>query len=300
MNRPVFGIKQKQIKGKKHSKFYLLIWLNVIVIILGIRSVQAQDTSHSSYSILKPMPRAFMREEMETDRPNITESPFTVEPGHFQYEADLFKHRRETSEDSKQRLSIFNQANLKLGLLPRTALQVIVESYVREVDKEIQSGEKQSAEGFGDVTIRIKQNLLGNYKGNFSLALMPYVKIPTNRYSENQSDEEGVMVPMSLKLPGDWKIGMQVEADRLLDEESKRHHAELLQSLSVSHVLFEKLEVSGETYYTYDLKSHHFNNFLDAALAVELTRDFKIDAGMVYGLQKDAHKDFFFGLAFRY
>ena len=262
--------------------------------------VFAQDTSRSGYSIFKPIPRGLMREEMETDRPNITESPKTLEAGHFQYEADLFKHRNETTDESKKHLSLYNQANLKFGLLTNTALQVIVQSYGRETDKDLKTDERHSASGFGDITIRLKQNLVGNYNGNFSLALMPYVKLPTNRYSDNQSNEGGLLVPMVLKLPKDWKIGVQVEGDYLKDDDIPSHHTEILNSLVISHVFFKKLEAFGETYYTYNLKDHQFNNFLDAALALEITRDFKVDAGLNYGLQKSAHKDYFVGIAFRY
>lgn len=37
----------------------------------------------SGYSLFKPTPRQFMR-ELTTDRPDQTESPYTVDAGHFQ------------------------------------------------------------------------------------------------------------------------------------------------------------------------------------------------------------------------
>jgi hypothetical protein len=276
--------------------------LGLILLLFTVMSVPAlaQDTSRSGYSIFKPMPRALMREEMEIDRPNITETPHTLEAGHFEYEADLFKYRRETTKETSQRLSLYNQANLKFGILTNTALQVIVQSYGKETNKDLTTGETHSTRGFGDITIRVKQNLLGNYKGNFSLALMPYIKLPTNRYSDNQSHEGGLLVPIVVKLPKDWKIGMQVEGDYLKDDDTPSHHTELLHSMVISHVFFHKLEAFGETYYTYNFKDHHINNFLDAALELEITRDFKVDAGINYGLQKSAHKDYFVGFALRY
>ena len=282
-------------------KYLLCKVLYVLIITTVFTSVaQAQDSSKVSWSLFKPVPRALMREEMETDRPNITETPHTVDAGHFQYEADLYKNRRETSEESHQHKYVINQANLKFGLLRNTALQVIVQSYARETSRDLASGERQTGSGFGDITIRLKQSLLGNYKGNFSIALMPYIKLPTNRFSDNQKYEEGLIVPMLLKLPNDWKIGFQVEGDYLKDDDVQARHAEMLQSMVVSHVFFKKLEVFGETYYTYDFKDRHTNNFVDAAIEYEVHHDVKIDAGINYGLQKSAHKDFFLGIAFRY
>jgi hypothetical protein len=272
----------------------------LVPVLLLSQGAQAQDTTRNGYNLFKPLPKPLMREDMETDRPSITESPYTVEAGHFQYEADLFKHERETTEESKQHKWLINQANLKFGLLKNTALQVIVQSYGKERTEQLADHSMQSASGFGDITLRLKQNIYGNYNGNFSIALLPYVKFPTNKYSENKLYEEGLMIPMVIKLPHDWKIGLQVEGDYLKDNDEQARHAEVLQSLVLSHVLFKKLEVFGETFYTYNFKDHQIQNYLDAALEYELIKDVKVDAGINYGLQKTAHKDYFLGIAFRY
>ena len=260
----------------------------------------AQDTTRNAYTIFKPLPKSLLREDMETDRPNVTESPYTVEAGHFQYEADILNYEKLHTEESVQRTWLINQANLKLGLFKNTALQLKIQSYGRQSSTDLASGEKQTGSGFGDITLRIKQNLYGNYNGSFSIAVMPYVKFPTNRYSDNKSYEEGLMVPMVVKLPQDWKIGMMVEGDRLKDDETEGMHTELLQSLTISHVLFKKLEVFGESYYTYNFKEHHILNFVDAALEYEIVRDVKVDIGINYGLQHNAQKNYFAGIAFRY
>jgi hypothetical protein len=285
---------------KRLRTFYKVSISVGLILVSATVMAQDSDSTRKGYSIFKPVPRSLMREEMETDRPNITETPHTVDAGHFQYEADLFKHKRETTEESKQHSWLINQANLKFGLLNNTALQVIIQSYGKEISTELSSGEKQSGRGFGDITIRLKQSIYGNYKGNFSIALMPYVKLPTNRYSDNQKYEEGLIVPMLVKLPNDWKIGFQVEGDYLKDDDAQARHAQLLQSLVVSHVFFKKLEVFGESYYTYNFKEHSINNFIDAAVEFEVHHDLKLDAGINYGLQKTAHKDYFLGIAFRY
>jgi hypothetical protein len=283
------------------KKTYLLHFL-VAFGVLVCAQVKAQDTdsTRSSYNLFKPMPKSLERKQMETDRPNVTETPHTVDAGHFQYETDMFRHQREITTESKQRRWLFNQANLKLGLLKNTALQVIVQSYNKESVTDLATGQKQTGSGFGDLIIRVKQCLFGNYNGSFSVALLPYVKIPTNRYSDNQKYEEGLLVPMVIKLPHDWKIGLQVEGSYLRDDDQPARHMEALQSVVVSHVLFKKLEVFGESFYTYNFKEHKINNFLDAALEFEITPDVKIDAGLNYGLQKAAQKEYFVGLAFRY
>jgi hypothetical protein len=271
-----------------------------LLLITTINAFGQVDSTRRSYNLFKPMPKSLLREDMETDRPNVTETPYTIEAGHLQYEADIVNYERQRTSQSLQHTWLANQANLKLGLFKNTALQVKIQSYGIEASRDLTTKEEEKSHGFGDITVRVKQNLYGNFDGNFSIALMPYVKFPTNHYSDNKSYEEGLMVPMVLKLPQDWKIGLMVEGDRLKDDETEGMHNELLQSLTVSHVLFKKLEVFGETYYTYNFKDHHTLNFLDAALEYEIVRDVKVDIGVNYGLQHDAQKNYFAGIAFRY
>ncbi|MEO8821382.1 MAG: hypothetical protein ABI267_05890 [Ginsengibacter sp.] len=45
------------------------------------------DSSKSGYTIFNPTPKKLMR-DFETDRPDVTESAYTVDAGHFQLETD--------------------------------------------------------------------------------------------------------------------------------------------------------------------------------------------------------------------
>lgn len=233
---------------------------------------------------------------METDRPDVTESPITTDAGHLQVETDLYRLEKTHSETSLLTTQLFNQANLKLGLTGSTAIQLVVQSF--NADKEV-TDEVKHNHGFGDLTLRIKQNLLGNDKGSFAIALLPYIKFPTASAKESNSYEGGMIVPMSLKPGGEWKLGMQLEMDRLQNDEGKGFHTQFLESFTASHPIAKKLEAIGETYYTYDIQAHHWNNFLNAALQLEVSKDIKIDGGLNYGIQADAMKSYFIGLSFR-
>lgn len=59
------------------------------------------------------VPKEQMR-DMETDRADVTESPFTVDTGHFQCETDLMRTTRERADNSEANTLLINQANLKL------------------------------------------------------------------------------------------------------------------------------------------------------------------------------------------
>src|SRR6266436_4230281 len=48
----------------------------------------------AAYHLFNPTPREYLR-EMVADRPDKTESPYTVDAGHFQVETDLVSYTRD-------------------------------------------------------------------------------------------------------------------------------------------------------------------------------------------------------------
>jgi hypothetical protein len=285
--------------GKSYSmNKFIRFGLNACLT-FSLFSAFGQDSKKPSYHLFNPVPKETMR-EMETDRPDVTESPFTVDAGHFQYESDLVRLAKEKDEITRQRTLLINQANLKLGITGSTEVQLVVQSYGKQQETDLATGIRSSAGGFGELSFRIKQNLKGNDGGGFVLAVMPYVKFPTSVLEEHGRYEGGVIVPMQVKLPGEWKLGLQLEADRLKDKYGQGMHTELLQSLTFSHELIKDMDGIAETYYRYDFKQHHWANFLNAALQVSLSKDFNLDAGLNYGLQADAEKNYFIGTSFRF
>ncbi|CAH0276921.1 hypothetical protein SRABI27_03660 [Pedobacter sp. Bi27] len=272
---------------------------NIILILalLSVVNIGAFGQQKTCYHLFRPVPGDSLR-EMETDRPDVTESPQTIDAGHFQFETDLVRFQRENRNAGRSDEYLFNLANIKLGLTNSTAIQLTFESFVVKKDFNTESSFDRNS-GSGDLTLRLKQNLLGNDKGKFAIALLPYVKFPTSRADRESQYEGGIIIPMSIKFGNDWKLGFQVEADRLQEEEGSGHHNQILQTLTVSHPLTKKLDGIIETYYTYEFKDNHLKNFLNAALQYELSKDLLIDGGLNYGVQHDARKSYFVGLSFR-
>lgn len=260
-------------------------------------TADAQTPDNKPFSLFHPVPKTKMR-DMETDRPDVTESPYTVDAGHFQYETDLFRVAHEKSESVEDRRIFVNNGNIKIGLFNKTAIQVGFETIVWQKEKE--ENQISKSKGIGDVTIRVKQNLTGDNKGSFALAVLPYLRIPTAKYTDDSKYEGGIIIPMSYKLPGEWKLGTQIEADRENDQETNTMHTDILQSLTISHEVVKDLDGIAETYYKYDFNAHHWTNFLNASAQYKVSKDFTIDAGVNYGLQKDAVRSYFMGTAFRF
>lgn len=259
----------------------------------------AQQEAPRKFSLFNPVPKALMR-EMETDRPDVTESPFTVDAGHIQYETDLLRLKNENSDLMKTRTLLINQGNVKIGITGSSAIQIGFQTYGIQKETEKNSGKISNTQGFGDLNFRIKQNITGNDKGNFVMAVLPYIKIPSSQYDEESRIEYGLIVPMLYQFAGDWNLGFQVELDKLKDQDLPEMHTEFLQTLTLSHPLAKNIDGIAETYYTYDFKAHEFSNYVNAAIQMEVAKDFKVDAGLNFGLQHHAEKNYFVGLSYRH
>ena len=79
----------------------------------------AQQSDTTSYTLTSTGPREALR-ELTTDRPDKTESPYTVGAGHIQVELDFVTYARDRSirggEDFRVETFSIAPVNLKLGL----------------------------------------------------------------------------------------------------------------------------------------------------------------------------------------
>ncbi len=132
----------------------------------------------SGYTLFNPTPRALMR-EMSADRPDKTDSPFTVDAGHFQVEMDLANltyDGRDSSGTNGPLTSVeVAPMNLKVGLLNNLDFQLLYTSYRWERTEDPQTGTTQRASGFDGITPRLKLNLVGNDGGFFGVCKAPSI-----------------------------------------------------------------------------------------------------------------------------
>ncbi len=164
---------------------------------------------------------------LSTDRPDATESPYSVDAGHYQFETELGSWTRDGGEEEFSLMEI----NAKIGLCDSTDLQVVIPSFTH-----LSGG----AEGFGDMQVRVKHNLWGNDGGPTALALLPYLQIPTaNDGLGSDEFEGGLIVPFAFEGPAGWSIGVQGAVGLEADSEDSGHHLSFLVSSAAGHDLTE-------------------------------------------------------------
>lgn len=267
---------------------------------------QANQPDKSAYSIFHPTPKEFMR-SLSTDRPDKTESAYTVDAGHFQIEMDLVNYSYDrynsSGEDVRSQSFRFATVNLKVGLCNNADFQLIVPTYNKARTDDRTVGKVQNRSGFGDLVARTKVNLWGNDGGTTAFALMPFVKLPSNQDDlGNNSVESGIIFPLAVRLPGEWQMGLMTELDFNRDESGDGHHAEFVNSITFSHQLFGDLGGYVEFFSAVSAESGaDWIGTADVGLVYALAENVQLDAGINFGITRAAD-DFnpFVGITFRF
>lgn len=174
------------------------------------------------FHLFNPTPREHMR-DLSTDRPDQTESPYTVDAGHFQMEMDfangVMDRDRSGGGDVRSQIWGFGGVNLKAGLLNNMDIQFVMDGYVDSRVKDGATGSVTDDSGFGDVQTRLKINLWGNDEGATAFGIMPFIKWPLSQSSlRNGKTEGGVILPLAVVLPRGWGMGVMTEVDFVRDE----------------------------------------------------------------------------------
>ena len=132
----------------------------------------APKTDKSIYSLLNPTPDKDLR-DFNPDRPTKITSPFTIDAGRLDIESDFVSYLRSDVQGIKDRSFEVTDPTLKLGVSSNVDLEMMLngDEYVREVPD--MSGKGRSLNGFGDVYLRAKVNVIGNDGGNVALSFVP-------------------------------------------------------------------------------------------------------------------------------
>jgi hypothetical protein len=114
----------------------------------------ATSKDKGRYSLFHPTPPELMR-ELLPDRPDKTESPYTVDAGHFQLEMDFAKFVQDRSDRVHLRSWNLAPCNLKLGLLNNVDLQLVFDSSLHHRIEDRAARSTTTRSGLGDVITRL-------------------------------------------------------------------------------------------------------------------------------------------------
>lgn len=245
----------------------------------------------SGYHLFNPTPRHLMR-DLSADRPDVTESPITVDAGHVQIELSFVDYRRDdrNSDSTKVEAWTFGATNIKIGLLNNVDIQFVFDAYVNEDTDDEAAGTSSSAQGFNDTQIRLKINLWGNDGGETAFGLMPFIQLPTGS-DELSSDhvEGGLIVPFATELGDGWGLGLMAEIDWVFDEGDDDYDTEFVHTAVVGHEIVDPLH--GYLEYIGIVSSDGDSDYqalIGTGLTYGLSADLVLDVGANFGLTRAA------------
>jgi hypothetical protein len=269
--------------------------------ILSPATGEAGASAKRGYSLFHATPDSLLR-NLSADRPDLTESPYTVDAGRIQIETDLVRYSRD--EDAGVRTETWSplSLNFKLGLDAATDFQIVTEW--RRFERVSGPGNAPSLErqGFGDLIIRLKRNLFGNDEGRVAAALLPFLSVPTSTNGVGDTSVgAGVALPVAVDLGAGWDLGLMGEVDQIEDGDQDGRHLEWITTATTGHALFGPF--GGFVEFAANFRPAGEGAWIgtaDAGVTCPLSRNTQLDAGVYAGVS-DAADDmtFFLGLTAR-
>lgn len=175
----------------------------------------------------------------------ITEWTTTVKPGRFLLEVDAVSLSLDREPGLKY--TAFGAAStfFTTGLTAKWDIQVGAEFFISQKFDAAGLTERQS--GVGDMYVRTKWRFYESVDTYTSLALLPYVKFPTNSGGVgNDAVEGGVIIPFQTELTGGFKLAAMAELDFLRNDNDDGYDSYWFASASVSRHILKAIGIYGE------------------------------------------------------
>jgi hypothetical protein len=260
-----------------------------------------KTVDRSQYNLFNPTPAAEMRDFMP-DRPNVTDGPYTVDPGHWLVEIGLFEYTRDNNESTRLDSFAFGDTNIRLGLTSNAEVDCLFTAYSYSLTTDKSTGAQSKQSGFGDLTLRSKINFYGNDGGPFAVGLIPFVTFPSGADGVgNRGFEGGVGLPVQFNLPAEFDLGVESTV-QTVHEVGGGSHFDYLNSISLGHPITKQLSTYIE--FATDISTEAHSSWIgtiDTALIYQPVNNWELDAGVNIGVTRAANDLFtFVGAAWRY
>ena len=278
------GIQDKPLRAAAAG-----LLLGLVALGAAAQATNSLPPDKAGFNLFNPVPDTGLR-ELNSDRPDETESPYTVDAGHFQWEMDFANYRHAKTGGATTQAWNVAPFNLRAGLFDATELDLIFDNYLNVHSEFPAVGKSQNQSGVGDLTARLKINLWGNDGGKTAFALLPFVKFPTSTDGlGNNAVEGGLILPLAATLPGDFDLGCETGVHFGLYQGGGNYHADFLNSVTLDHALFGRL--SGYLEFYSEISTEPRTDWVgtvDVGLEYLLTKNIQLDCGCNFGVTSAA------------
>jgi hypothetical protein len=217
----------------------------------------------------------------------VTETPDTVQPGRFLLEMDALSLR--IDRDAGDKYTAFGAAStfLTTGLTANWDLQVGAEFFLSQKFDTGGLGDRRS--GIGDVYVRTKWRFFESAEYYASMALLPYVKLPTNSGGVgNDSVEGGLIVPFQAKVLGDCDFAAMAEVSMLRNDNDDGYDSHWFASAALTRQVFKVIGLYAEATAGKSSGGAPWAGTLGAGATLSVTKNMWWDYSISRGLSRGA------------
>ncbi len=158
------------------------------------------------------------------DRPGLGTPACTVERGSAVFEIGLADWTADRQPGLRSEQFLFGDALLRYGLTDTLEAQLGWTAFGRVRERDTLAGTSERASRFGDISLALRRNLRNPDGNGFSLALMPYVNLPSGRAPVGAEDwSAGISLPIGIEL-GAISLGLTPRIEAAVDGDGDGRH----------------------------------------------------------------------------
>ncbi len=223
--------------------------------------------------------------ELNTDRPDVTESPFTVDAGHTQLEMDLASVTRNQLDGVRTTEVSAGDFNLRFGITRSFELGLFLTPYLHRTETP-RGGPSVTTSGVGDAVVRGKWNFWGDDGGTTAFGLIVDVLLPTAARGLGEPHAVPAMtLPLALDLGHGWDAGAMTTVEARPRDEGG-YHGVWTNTLTLGRELAHGVAGYAEIASTVGDGSHVAT--FDVGVTWKLDANTQLDAGTNLGITRAA------------
>jgi hypothetical protein len=238
------------------------------------------------------------------DRPGLDTPPCTIEPGRFSVEMSGVDWTRDDSGDTISDTLLVGDLALRFGIADHAELRFAWTPYGHVHTRDRTTGAVDNQSSTGDVTLGLKRNLLDPTGKNVSVAVLPFVSLPSGGQAIGAGDwGAGLQLPVSVPLTGAVSFALTPEIDAAVDGDRNGRHLAFGTAAGFAIQPRDGVNFAVETAVIRDEDPAGTTTqaLAGASVGLMLGKNFQVDAGTVIGLNHAApDTELYVGLARRF
>jgi hypothetical protein len=187
------------------------------------------------------------------NRPDLGASACTTDPGRLLVELSGVDWERDDSADAREDRIVAGDLLARLGIGPRTEVQVSWAAYGRVRTRDKTTGTVETVSGTGDIRLGLRQNLRNPDGDGLSFAVEPFVTLPVGTDRIGAGDwSAGAVLPVSYDLGHKLGLSFTGTLQAAVDEDGQGRHFLGDATLGLGYDLSDSVSAVGEVAVTRD------------------------------------------------